>query len=88
VLAAFQADQHTAFEQVGGTDLSTFTTCEIMQVLPPDFAAGGTCKNNTAPSPQGWCYITNEYGCAQNINFSPNGLPPGAVVSLQCPANQ
>jgi hypothetical protein len=88
VLAAFQADQHAAFEQSGGTDLSTYTTCAIDQVLPPNFAAGGTCKNNTPPASQGWCYVTNQYGCAQAINFSPMGLPPGAIVSLQCLASQ
>jgi len=89
VLAAFQADQHAAFEQSGGgVDLSSYTTCGIAQVLPPNFAAGGTCKANTIPNLQGWCYVTDQGPCAQQIDFSPQGLPQGAVVSLQCVNSQ
>jgi hypothetical protein len=88
VLQEYKNDQHAAYNQNGGTDLSTFTTCEIAQVLPANFQ--GTCKNNTDPTvanSQGWCYITGSGSCPQSLQFSSKGLPAGGVVSLQCLEN-
>jgi hypothetical protein len=87
VLAEFQADQHASFEQGNGaTDLSTYPTCQIQQVLPDAFL-GGTCKNNTGDAGQGWCYITGGATCPQSLVFSTDGLPANGIVSLQCLEN-
>jgi hypothetical protein len=91
VLQEFKNDQAAAYAQSGGSssqNLSQFTTCEIQQVLPAQFPSGSnTCKANSPPAQQGWCYVTGQGSCPQSLVFTTKGLPPEGIVSLQCLEN-
>jgi hypothetical protein len=84
VLQLFQTDQHAAFLQGGSVppDLSTFPTCQVQQILPAAFQ--GNCTTLTDPQNQGWCYVVSPDAGTQALYFTPNGLPQGAKVKLQC----
>jgi hypothetical protein len=84
VLAHFRNDQHAEWMAAGsmGIDPSTLPTCSVKQVFPSEFPPGtGICATSTV---EGWCYVENTKSCAQALYFSPNGLPKGAQISLQC----
>lgn len=74
-------------QQSGGGDggaSTTFTICEVPQLVGGDLS-NGTCVDNNKP---GWCYVTGTAaggGCAQAVKFSAGGNPKGgARVALQC----
>jgi len=54
----------------------------VPQLLASQLVAG-SCAQSTE---QGWCYVTGAAAgrCAQKIVFSPNTLPSGATVELDC----
>jgi hypothetical protein len=85
ILQQFQSSQHQQWEvQNGGvgTDPSTLPTCEVDQLTGSQLV-GGSCKTASTP---GWCYVTGAAAgtCEQAILFSPNTLPAGTQINLQC----
>ena len=54
-----------------------------MNQLAASALVNGSCK---ASSSQGWCYVSGAAAgvCEQAILFSPQTLPDGARVNLQC----
>jgi hypothetical protein len=84
VLETFKANQHAAWlTATGTTDLSKLATCEVDQISVPP---GGTCVEPGATE-QGWCYVTGPAAGAcdtQAVLFTPNTVPNGATVNLQC----
>jgi hypothetical protein len=84
VLQSFNTNQHAAWLTATGTpDLSKLATCEVDQISVPP---GGTCVEPGATD-QGWCYVTGKAAGAcdtQAVLFTPNTVPTGATVNLQC----
>ena len=64
---------------------TTFTICQVPQLVGADLTNGSCVDNNDKA---GWCYLEGSAaggGCAQAIKFSAKGNPAGgARVALQC----
>jgi hypothetical protein len=87
ILANYRATAESNWQANGGTasgvlDPAGYPVCQVSQLESKDLV-GGSCKRATKP---GWCYVTgaNADGCAQEVLFSPNSLPSGSKVSLEC----
>jgi hypothetical protein len=80
LLEAFNATQHAEWAtNMSGVDPSTEVTCEVTQIPTTTTCVGGASA--------GWCYVTglNAGSCdTQAILFTPNVIPNGALVNLQC----
>jgi hypothetical protein len=86
ILTTFQANQHNTWKlDMVGTDPSLLATCQVQQLTTSTTCVGAMAS--TPPGDQGWCYVTGTYAGAcdtQAIVFTPNALPNGATVNLQC----
>jgi hypothetical protein len=65
-----------------GSDPATLPTCQVNE-LTGSALTNGSCKTSSA---EGWCYVTGTAAgvCDQAVLFSPQTLPAGARVNLQC----
>jgi hypothetical protein len=66
----------------GSPDPATLPTCQVAP-LAASALVNGSCKTSSS---QGWCYVTGTAAgvCEQEILISPQTLPAGARVNLQC----
>ncbi len=86
-LETFLRQAESEWQQRGGAasgeaDPATLPTCQVNQ-LAASALVNGSCK---ASSSQGWCYVSGAAAgvCEQAILFSPQTLPFGSGVNLQC----